>query len=49
MFLCTVQVSVEAGKLDYFLKNLAMQGNIKKGLSRGEFRTEGTFFCLWLL
>lgn len=28
----TVQVTVEAGKMDYFLRNYAKKGKIKKGL-----------------
>lgn len=42
MLQCTVQVSVEAEKLDYFLRNLAKKGKIKKRLSRGECRIEET-------
>lgn len=47
MLQCIVQVRVEAGKMDYFLRNLAKKGKIKKGLSRGKCMMEGTFLY-WL-
>lgn len=44
MLQCIVQVRVKAGKMDYFLRNLAKKVKVKKGLSRGDCVMVETFF-----